>query len=177
MVLWIKKKAAWDKNKTLLLFPFLLSLFAVCSNDTTIGLETHSYIMSSLSHVTIRWYFIHYRAYYEAAAAAARAGAYEDTSNQDKQSSYRICSLINLRAQPHAHSDIKWQFGESFSLSLLAHNQHRSSFCNIKLPMAEISSLIPSLPSLKFLPLSWVYRQQSGRGNFCSCSREITSCC
>lgn len=38
--------------------------------------------MSSLSHVAISWYFIHYTAHYE--ASAARAGASEDVSKQDK---------------------------------------------------------------------------------------------
>lgn len=60
----------------------------------------------------------------------------------------RICNLIKLSTQPLASSDIKQQFGGSFSLSLLAHNQHCSSSCNIKLPMVEISSILPSLPFL-----------------------------
>lgn len=64
------------------------------------------------------------------------------------------------------NSDIKpavW--GRLFSL--VARNQHRCPFPspNIKLPTAEISSFLPYSSLPLFLPPSWVYRQQSGRGN------------
>lgn len=66
-----RKAESEERTKLSCYYSLFFFLFlSVCSNDTThsrqaIHLENHSYTMSSLSHVTISWYFIHYTAYYE----------------------------------------------------------------------------------------------------------------
>lgn len=58
------------------------------------------------------------------------------------------------------------QFGEDFSLSRPTTNTVPPfPPPSIKLPTAEISSFLPYSSLPLFLPPSWVYRQQSGRGN------------
>lgn len=167
MAIWLKtKKAEWVYDRGFRWF-LLLPLLSVCSNDNT-QWATNSFrelLLQNELPETCYLKLIFY-SYYSLYCllwsccwwSCCNWGPFP-ISTQDTKSSYRICSLIKLSATPCPPLTLNCSLGAAFL---------RVAWLTISTVPLPVTSDYPWLrhcrffPSLPFLPLSWLYMQQSG---------------